>query len=181
MKQTLFKANITAAGKYLPKKVLTNHDLEKLVETSDEWIQSRTGIRERRIVQNGEATAEMSTNAIRDLMDKHNLLPEEIDAIIIATITPDMMFPSSAALIQKNINAKNAWGYDLSAACSGFLFALESGAALIESGRCNKVIVVGCFGIILYVFQCFHPYRSIPGKYCICCKIPYFLIKWKNS
>ena len=143
MKQTLLKANITAAGKYLPKKVLTNHDLEKLVETSDEWIQSRTGIRERRIVQNGEATAEMSTNAIRDLMKKQNLDPEEIDTIIVATITPDMMFPSSAALIQKNINAINAWGYDLSAACSGFLFALESGAALIESKRCKKVIVVG--------------------------------------
>ena len=143
MKQTLFKANITAAGKYLPKTVLTNHDLGKLVETSDEWIQSRTGIRERRIVQNGEATAEMSTNAIRDLMKKQNLDPEEIDTIIVATITPDMMFPSSAALIQKNINAINAWGYDLSAACSGFLFALESGAALIESKRCKKVIVVG--------------------------------------
>ena len=139
----MLKANITAAGKYLPKKVLTNHDLEKLVETSDEWIQSRTGIRERRIVQNGEATAEMSTNAIRDLMKKQNLDPEEIDTIIVATITPDMMFPSSAALIQKNINAINAWGYDLSAACSGFLFALESGAALIESKRCKKVIVVG--------------------------------------
>jgi len=143
VKQTLFKANITAAGKYLPKKVLTNHDLENIVETSDEWIQSRTGIRERRIVQNGEATAEMSTNAIRDLMKKKNLDPEEIDTIIVATITPDMMFPSSAALIQKNINAINAWGYDLSAACSGFLFALESGAALIESKRCKKVIVVG--------------------------------------
>ena len=143
MKQTLIKANITAAGKYLPKNVLTNHDLEKLVQTSDEWIQRRTGIRERRIVQNGEATAEMSTNAIRDLMKKKNLDPEEIDTIIVATITPDMMFPSSAALIQKNINAINAWGYDLSAACSGFLFALESGAALIESKRCKKVIVVG--------------------------------------
>ena len=143
MKQIQFKANITGAGKYLPKKVLTNHALEKLVETTDEWIQSRTGIRERRIVQKGEATAEMSTNAIRDLMNKHNLPPEEIDAIIIATITPDMTFPSSAALVQKNINAINAWGYDLSAACSGFLFALESGAALIESKRCKKVIVVG--------------------------------------
>ena len=143
MKQIQFKANITGTGKYLPKKVLTNHDIEELVETSDEWIQSRTGIRERRIVQNGEATAGMATNAIRDLMKKHNLLPEEIDAIIIATITPDMMFPSSASLVQKNINAINSWGYDLSAACSGFLFALESGAALIESKRCNKVIVAG--------------------------------------
>ena len=143
MKQIHFKANITGAGKYLPKKVLTNYDLKELVDTSDEWIQNRTGIRERRIVQNGEATADMSTNAILDLMEKHNLYPEEIDAIIIATITPDMMFPSSASLVQKNINAINAWGYDLSAACSGFLFALESGAALIESERCKKVIVVG--------------------------------------
>ena len=122
---------------------MTNHDLEKIIETSDEWIQSRTGIQERRIVQNGEATVAMSTNAIRDLIKKQNLDPEEIDTIIVATITPDMMFPSSAALIQKNINAINAWGYDLSAACSGFLFALESGAALIESKRCKKVIVVG--------------------------------------
>ena len=143
MKQNQFKANITGTGKYLPKKVLTNHDLEEIIETSDEWIQSRTGIRERRIVQNGEATSGMATNAIRDLMKKHNLLPEEIDTIIIATITPDMMFPSSASLVQKNINAINSWGYDLSAACSGFLFALESGAALIESERCKKVIVVG--------------------------------------
>ena len=143
MKQIQFKANITGTGKYLPKKVLTNYDLEELCETSDEWIQSRTGIRERRIVQKGEATADMSTNAIRNLMEKHNLPPEEIDAIIIATITPDMMFPSSASLVQKNINAINSWGYDLSAACSGFLFALESGAALIESKRCEKVIVVG--------------------------------------
>ena len=143
MKQIQFKANITGTGKYLPEKVLTNDALEELVDTSDEWIQSRTGIRERRIVQNGEATAEMSTNAIHDLMNKYSISPEEIDAIIIATITPDMIFPSSAALVQKNINAINAWGYDLSAACSGFLFALESGAALIESERCKKVIVVG--------------------------------------
>ncbi len=140
MKKTQFKANITGTGKYLPNNVLTNHDLEQIVDTSDEWIQSRTGIRERRIVQNGEATAEMSTNAIRDLMKKKELDPEEIDTIIVATITPDMMFPSSAALIQKNINAINAWGYDLSAACSGFLFALESGAALIESKRCKKLL-----------------------------------------
>ena len=143
MKQIQRKANITATGKYLPERVLTNHDMEKLVETSDEWIQSRTGIRERRMVQNGQATVHMSTNAVRDLMEKYGLSPEEIDAIIVATITPDMIFPCSAALIQKNINAVNAWGYDLSAACSGFLFGLESGAALIESGRCRKVIVVG--------------------------------------
>ena len=143
MKQTPFKANITAVGKYLPKKVITNQDMEELVDTSDEWIQSRTGIRERRKVQKGEATVEMSTNAVHNLMKNHNISPEEIDTIIVATVTPDMILPCSAALIQKNINAVNAWGYDLSAACSGFLFGLESGAALIESGRSKKVIVIG--------------------------------------
>jgi len=143
MKQTQLKANITATGKYLPKEVLTNHDMAKLVETSDEWIQTRTGIRERRKVQKGEATVEMSTNAVRDLMERYDLDAKEIDAIIVATVTPDMILPCSAALVQKNINAVNAWGYDLSAACSGFLFGLESGAALIVSGRCEKVIVIG--------------------------------------
>jgi len=143
MNQTQLKANITATGKYLPKEVLTNHDMAKLVETSDEWIQTRTGIRERRKVQKGEATVDMSTNAVRDLMERYDLDAKEIDAIIVATVTPDMILPCSAALVQKNINAVNAWGYDLSAACSGFLFGLESGAALIESGRCKKVIVIG--------------------------------------
>ena len=143
MKQVQLKANITATGKYLPKEVLTNHDMAKLVETSDEWIQTRTGIRERRKVQKGEATADMSTNAVRDLMERYDLDAKEIDAIIVATVTPDMILPCSAALVQKNINAVNAWGYDLSAACSGFLFGLESGAALIVSGRCKKVIVIG--------------------------------------
>jgi 3-oxoacyl-[acyl-carrier-protein] synthase-3 len=143
MKQTQFKANITATGKYLPKEVLTNHDMAKLVETSDEWIQTRTGIRERRKVQKGEATVDMSTNAVRNLMERYDLDAKEIDAIIVATVTPDMILPCSAALVQKNINAVNAWGYDLSAACSGFLFGLESGAALIVSGRCKKVIVIG--------------------------------------
>ena len=143
MKQTKYKANITATGKYLPERIITNIELEKLVDTSDEWIQTRTGICERRIVKKGQASSEMSTNAVLDLMNKHNVSAKEIDAIIIATITPDMMFPATAAIVQKNINATNAWGYDLSAACSGFLFALESGSALISSGQCKKVIVVG--------------------------------------
>ncbi len=143
MKQTEYKANITGTGKYLPERVITNIELEKLVDTSDEWIQTRTGICERRIVKKGQASAEMSTNAVLDLMNKYNVSAKEIDAIIIATITPDMMFPATAAIVQKNINATNAWGYDLSAACSGFLFALQSGSALISSGQCKKVIVVG--------------------------------------
>ena len=143
MKQIQFKANITGVGSYLPEKILTNNDIEKLVDTSDEWIQSRTGIRERRIARLGEASAELSTHAINNLMENYTLKADEIDAIIVATITPDMMFPATAALVQKNINAKNAWGYDLSAACSGFLFALQSGAALISSGQYEKVIVIG--------------------------------------
>ena len=143
MKRTHFRANITGTGSYLPKKIITNRDIEKLVDTSDEWIQARTGIRERRIVGIGEASAEMSTKAVHNLMENYKLTADEIDAIIVATITPDMMFPSTAALVQKNLNAQNAWGYDLSAACSGFLFGLQSGAALISSGQCKKVIIIG--------------------------------------
>ncbi len=143
VKHNLRKANITAVGKYLPDNILTNLDLEKMVDTSDEWIQSRTGIKERRIVSKGQASVEMSVNAIQQILDDKNLNPTDIDAIIVGTITPDMMFPSCAALIQSRIGAKNAWGYDLSAACSGFIFALQSGASLIESGRYEKVIVVG--------------------------------------
>ena len=143
MKPRLRNANITAVGKYLPKNILTNSDLEKMVDTNDEWIQSRTGIQERRIVDKGEASVEMSVNAIQKILDSRNLDPTEIDAIIVGTVTPDMLFPSCAALIQHRIGATNAWGYDLSAACSGFIFALQSGSALIESGQCEKVIIVG--------------------------------------
>lgn len=143
MKPKLRNANITAVGKYLPKNILTNADLEKMVDTNDEWIQSRTGIQERRIVDKGEASVEMSVNAIQKIIDSRNLDPTEIDAIIVGTVTPDMLFPSCAALIQHRIGATNAWGYDLSAACSGFIFALQSGSALIESGQCEKVIIVG--------------------------------------
>ena len=143
MKPRLRNANITAVGKYLPKNILTNADLEKMVDTNDEWIQSRTGIQERRIVDKGEASVEMSVNAIQKILESRNLDPTEIDAIIVGTVTPDMLFPSCAALIQHRIGATNAWGYDLSAACSGFIFALQSGSALIESGQCEKVIIVG--------------------------------------
>ena len=143
MKPKLRKANITAVGKYLPKNILTNTDLEKMVDTNDEWIRTRTGIQERRIVDKGQASVEMSINAIQKILDSRDLDPTEIDAIIVGTVTPDMLFPSCAALIQHQIGATNAWGYDLSAACSGFIFALQSGSALIESGQCEKVIIVG--------------------------------------
>lgn len=143
MKAKLRKANITAVGKYLPKNILSNTDLEKMVDTNDEWIRTRTGIQERRIVDKGQASVEMSINAIQQILDSRDLDPTEIDAIIVGTVTPDMFFPSCAALIQHQIGATNAWGYDLSAACSGFIFALQSGSALIESGQCEKVIIVG--------------------------------------
>ena len=143
MKAKLRKANITAVGKYLPKNILSNTDLEKMVDTNDEWIRTRTGIQERRIVDKGQASVEMSINAIQQILDSRDLDPTEIDAIIVGTVTPDMLFPSCAALIQHQIGATNAWGYDLSAACSGFIFAFQSGSALIESGQCEKVIIVG--------------------------------------
>jgi len=143
VKHKQLKANITAVGKYLPENILTNFDLEKMVDTNDEWIRTRTGIAERRVVSKGQASVDMSLRAIQQILDSRNLNPEEINTIIVGTVTPDMIFPSCAAIIQDKIGAKNAWGYDLSAACSGFLFALQSGASLIESGQSKKVIVVG--------------------------------------
>ena len=135
-------AAITAVGKYVPDYILTNKELETMVDTNDEWIVSRTGIKERRMYEDGP-TSEMATKAVEDLMASTNLNAEEIDVIIVATVTPDMFFPATACLVQDNIGAKNAWGFDLSAACSGFLFALRTGAALIESGAHKKVVVVG--------------------------------------
>ncbi|MCH7731885.1 MAG: ketoacyl-ACP synthase III [Candidatus Marinimicrobia bacterium] len=137
------RATITATSRFLPEKVLTNSDLEKLVDTTSEWILSRTGISERRIVENGEVTSHMGTKVSLELLEKTGIDPSEIDVIIVGTITPDMIFPSTACLIQNKIKAVNAWGFDLSAACSGFLFALEAGAKMIESGAYKKIIVIG--------------------------------------
>ncbi|MCX6205162.1 MAG: ketoacyl-ACP synthase III [Bacteroidetes bacterium] len=137
-------AAITAVGGYVPETKLTNFDLEKMVETNDEWIRSRTGISERRILKEpGKGSSDMAVPAIEEILRKKNLDPKEIDCIICATVTPDMVFPATANIIADKIGATNAWGYDLSAACSGFLFALSSGAMYIESGRFKKVLVVG--------------------------------------
>ena len=127
---------------YVPDKVLTNAYFESIVDTTDEWITTRTGIKERRMLENG-ATSDLATKAAEDLIKNHNLKPEEIDAIIVATVTPDMFFPATACLIQERIGAVNAWGFDLSAACSGFLFAFQAGCSLIESGQYKKVLVIG--------------------------------------
>ena len=136
-------AKISGVGKYLPEKVLTNRDLEKLVDTNDEWIVSRTGISERRIVADGEATSHMSINAINELLETTDTDVSEIDVIIVATVTPDRFFPSTACIVQERIGAKNCWGFDLSAACSGFVFGLNTASRFIESGAYKKVIVVG--------------------------------------
>jgi len=137
-------AAITAVGGYVPEYRLTNTELEKMVDTTDEWIKTRTGIEERRILKGeGLATSDMVIPAVRELCAKRGISPEEIDCMIVATVTPDMVFPATANLVCDKIGAKNAWGFDLSAACSGFLYALSTGAMYIESGRYKKVVVVG--------------------------------------
>ncbi|MEJ2613490.1 MAG: ketoacyl-ACP synthase III [Ignavibacteriaceae bacterium] len=137
-----FSAVITALGMYVPDKILDNAYFEKIVDTNDEWIRTRTGIKERRMLEQG-ATSDLATRAAQDLIKTHNINPDEIDAVIVATITPDMFFPATACLVQDNLGLKNAWGFDLSAACSGFLFAYQTGASLVESGAYKKVLVIG--------------------------------------
>ncbi|HEX7071794.1 MAG TPA: beta-ketoacyl-ACP synthase III [Rhodothermales bacterium] len=138
------RAAITAVGHYLPEDRLTNADLERMVDTSDEWIRTRTGIRERRILWDPEkATSFMAIEAAREVLRKRRIDASEIEAIIVATVTPDMFFPSTACLVQAELGATRAWGFDVSAACSGFLFALSTGAQFIASGKHEKVLVIG--------------------------------------
>lgn len=137
-------AAITAVGGFVPETKLTNADLEKMVDTNDEWIKSRTGVEERRILRGeGLGTSDLGAPAVLDLCKKRGIDPREIDCLICATVTPDMFFPSTANLIAGKIGAINAWSFDLSAACSGFLFALTTAASLVESGRYKKVVLVG--------------------------------------
>ena len=138
------RAAITSVGHYLPEQRLTNSDLEEMVETNDEWIRTRTGIRERRILgDDGKATSFMATEAAREALDKRGLTPNDVDVIVVATVTPDMIFPASACLVQDKLGADNAWGFDLSAACSGFLYALTTGAQFVETGQAETVLVIG--------------------------------------
>ncbi len=138
------KAAITTTAKYLPEEVITNADFERMLDTSDEWIRTRTGIRERRILKDpAKATSYMCTRVARQLLEKRGISADEIDLIIVATMSPDMIFPSTACLVQGEIQATNAWGFDLSAACSGFVYGLYTGAQFIESGNCRKVMVIG--------------------------------------
>ena len=137
------RAKISAVGTYVPPRLLTNADLEKMVATNDQWITERTGIRERHIVEKGVATSDLAVEAARRCLAKRGIEPSDLDTIIIATVTPDMLFPSSACLVQEKLGAKGAWGFDLSAACSGFPYALQVGAKLVESGAHKKVMVIG--------------------------------------
>jgi 3-oxoacyl-[acyl-carrier-protein] synthase-3 len=141
---TKVRAAITGVGGYVPDYVLTNKELETMVETTDEWITTRTGIKERRILKGeNQGVSVLGINAVKDLLAKTKVDPKEIDLIIFATVTADMTFPATANLVATAVGATNAWSYDMGAACSGFLFALETGSSFIESGRYKKVIVIG--------------------------------------
>ena len=137
------RAAITGVATYVPDRILTNAELARTLDTSDDWIITRTGIRERRIGRPGETTSTMGAEAVRRLMSARDLEPESIDALIVATVTPDMLFPATACLIQDQLGLSRAWGFDLSAACSGFLYAMTTGAQLVATGAHRRVIVVG--------------------------------------
>jgi 3-oxoacyl-[acyl-carrier-protein] synthase III len=137
------RVKISALGTYVPPRLLTNADLEKMVETTDQWIQERTGIRERHIVDKGMATSDLAVEAAKKALAERGLVPDDAEAIIVATVTPDMFFPSTACLVQHKLGAKNVWGFDLSAACSAFVYALQVGAQFIATGAHKKVMVIG--------------------------------------
>jgi 3-oxoacyl-[acyl-carrier-protein] synthase III len=140
----LKRAKISSVGRYVPDHVLTNTDLEKMVDTNDEWIKTRTGIKERRILKDPDkATAYMSAQAAKEALAAANVDAKDVDVIIVATITPDFLFPATACLVQGEIGADQAWAFDLSAACSGFVYGISTGSMMIESGRAERVLVIG--------------------------------------
>jgi 3-oxoacyl-[acyl-carrier-protein] synthase-3 len=134
---------ITSLGLYVPERVVTNAELEKRVNTSDEWIRTRTGICERRYVEPGTPTSELATRAARECLERRGIGADEVDLIVVGTVTPDMLFPATACIIQDKLKATRAWGFDVSAACSGFMYALATGAQFVQSGTHRKVLVVG--------------------------------------
>lgn len=141
---TKIRAAITAVNAWVPENVMTNKDMEKFIDTTDEWIQSRTGIKERHILNTpGEGTSDIGARAVEGLLKKRGITAEEIDLLICATTTPDMQFPATANIISDKVGAKNAWSYDINAACSGFIFALSTASKFIETGAYKKVVVVG--------------------------------------
>jgi len=137
------RAKISALGTYVPPRLLTNADLEKLVETDNQWILERTGIRERHIADKGVATSDLAVEAAKKALAERGLTPSDLDAIIVGTVTPDMLFPSTACLVQHKLGAKGVWGFDLSAACSAFVYALQAGAQFISTGAHKRVMVIG--------------------------------------
>ena len=136
-------AKITGVSGHVPPKVMSNADFEKIVDTSDEWIRTRTGIRERHVVEKGKASSHLATEAAKALLAQTRTDPADIDLIIVASVTPDMLFPATACLVQDRIGAKHAWGFDLSAACSGFAYALTVGAQFVGSRAHKKVLAIG--------------------------------------
>ena len=136
-------AAITGVQGYVPERVMTNKDLEKIIDTTDEWITTRTGIKERRILEDGKGTSDMGVEAVNKLLKKKNIDPSEIDLLICATVTPDYPFPATANVISDKAGIKNAWSFDINAACSGFIYALSTGAQFIETGKYKKVLIVG--------------------------------------
>jgi len=137
------RAKITALGTYVPPRILTNQDLEKMVDTTDQWILERTGIRERHLVDKGVAASDLAVEAVKKLQESHPIDLQEIDLIVVGTVTPDMMYPSTACLVQHKLGIHRTWGFDVSAGCSGFLYALNTGAEFVSSGRYKKVLVIG--------------------------------------
>lgn len=137
------RAKITGIAGYVPPRVMTNADLEKIVDTNDEWIRTRTGIRERHVAEKGVAASHMATEAAKKVLAQCGVSPEEIDLIVVASVTPDMMFPATACLVQDRIGAKNAWGFDLSAACSGYVYALTVCAQFVGAGTARKALAIG--------------------------------------
>ena len=137
------RAKISALGMYVPERRMTNEDMAKIVDTSDQWIQERSGIKERQIIAKDQANSDLSVKAIENAFEGRDFRPEEIDLIVVATVTPDMMFPSTACIVQDKIGAKNAWAFDLSGACSGFLYAMATGAQFVQTGMCKKVLIIG--------------------------------------
>jgi 3-oxoacyl-[acyl-carrier-protein] synthase-3 len=137
------RARISSLGRYVPERVVTNADLERFVDTSDEWIRTRTGIEQRHMAEPGTPTSELAVQAARDALRRRGVGPETVDLIIVATVTPDMFFPSTACIVQDKLKAPRAWGFDVSAACSGFLYALTMGCQFIETGAHRRVMVIG--------------------------------------
>lgn len=140
---TVQRVKITALGTYVPPRILNNFDLEKMVDTTNDWILERTGIRERHLVDKGVAASDLAVEAVKDMVARHGTKIDDVEAIVVGTVTPDMLYPSTACLVQFKLDIPQCWGFDVSAGCSGFVYALTAGAKLVASGAHKKVLVIG--------------------------------------